>query len=209
MNKKIKRLLIGTGVVIVIISFIVYYFFCDKNGLGSNLKDNTTTVSYLLANQEEYFDEFVMVHATVADPKKYNFIGCTEKACLGENKCCNSCTTDIKIVDPKTSELLSLISRDKTDVWRCSGNECDENLTCSNFEVGATYTFEGYLRTDPNWEGGNKKVVFEVYSYQRDDVRVDIPSTEEVFEESSQKTKEECNCWDSIDEVCLSSSSCE
>jgi len=104
------------------------------------------TVAELVADPRQYDGRVVLVRGALMPGHGY----CTKMACPDTNPCCNSCGSQMLLVDSLADSPGSGIEfRDNGEVLGCSGNECNFMDAC-NDETGNTWTL-GTFHHDPQW----------------------------------------------------------
>lgn len=68
-------------------------------------------------------------------------VACTQMACIGEDRCCNTCSGPVQLVG--NSSMIALSGEE----LGCSGTNC--NLDCTP-EIGKKYIFRGVLKKQYN-----------------------------------------------------------
>lgn len=105
------------------------------NILQANDEPGTLTPEEVAANPGGYTGEKIRVEGRVSQ----GLVMCTEMACIGENKCCNTCSGGVEIGGGK----ISL----KGEEIGCSGTNCGMNCTP---ETGKKYVLNGILENNSN-----------------------------------------------------------
>jgi hypothetical protein len=105
------------------------------NMLPGNTGKAPLTPEEITANPGDYIGEEISVEANTSQGPAM----CTQMACIGENKCCNTCSGSVNIGDGEITLTGEGIG--------CSGTNCGMNCTP---ETGKKYVLNGVLENNSN-----------------------------------------------------------